>query len=145
MDQIAAGRLLQGFGGGFLLSVPLVIWTAYLPRHLERYGFAVNAAVWAISAVIGPPTGALLVALVDWRAVFWVNLPLLALTPALRAARLQGHGRSRRIEHARANILGPCLLGGFALALLLPSPWPVISLPARAGIPVAGDCTRTGR
>ena len=80
MDQIAAGRLLQGFGGGFLLSVPLVIWTAYLPRHLERYGFAVNAAVWAISAVIGPPVGALLVALVDWRAVFWVNLPLLALT-----------------------------------------------------------------
>ncbi len=96
MDQIAAGRLLQGFGGGFLLSVPLVIWTAYLPRHLERYGFAVNAAVWAISAVIGPPTGALLVALVDWRAVFWVNLPLLALTLMFAVARLPGQGRSRR-------------------------------------------------
>jgi MFS family permease len=128
MDQIAAGRLLQGFGGGFLLSVPLVLWTAYLPRHLERYGFAVNAAVWAISAVIGPPTGALLVALVDWRAVFWINLPLLALTLicALRGFR----GRSFTPHpHARANILGPCLLGGFALGLLLPSPWPVVSLP----------------
>ena len=128
MDQIAAGRLLQGFGGGFLLSVPLVIWTAYLPRHLERYGFAVNAAVWAISAVIGPPTGALLVALVDWRAVFWVNLPLLALTLYFALRGFRGRTFTPH-EHARANILGPCLLGGFALGLLLPSPWPVISIP----------------
>ena len=106
MDQIAAGRLLQGFGGGFLLSVPLVLWTAYLPRHLERYGFAVNAAVWAISAVIGPPTGALLVALVDWRAVFWVNLPLLALTLFFALRGFQGRTFTPH-EHARANILGP--------------------------------------
>ena len=128
MTQIAGGRLLQGFGGGFLLSVPLVLWTAYLPRHLERYGFAVNAAVWAISAVIGPPTGALLVALVDWRAVFWINLPLLALTVffALRGF----HGKVfTPHSHQRANIVGPFLLGGFALALLLPSPWPLVSVP----------------
>ena len=106
MDQIAAGRLLQGFGGGFLLSVPLVIWTAYLPRHLERYGFAVNAAVWAISAVIGPPAGALLVALVDWRAVFWVNLPLLALTLIFALRGFRGKtvhaARARARQHPRA-------------------------------------------
>ena len=106
MDQIAAGRLLQGFGGGFLLSVPLVIWTAYLPRHLERYGFAVNAAVWAISAVIGPPIGALLVALVDWRAVFWVNLPLLALTLLFTVRGFKGRPFTPHPQ-ARANILGP--------------------------------------
>jgi MFS family permease len=128
MNQIAAGRLLQGFGGGFLLSVPLVLWTAHLPRHLERHGFAVNAAVWAISAVIGPPSGALLVALVDWRAVFWVNLPLLALTVVFALRAFRGKTFTPH-EHARANILGPCLLGGFALGLLLPSPWPVISIP----------------
>ena len=29
----------------------------------------------------------------------------------------------------RANIVGPFLLGGFALALLLPSPWPLVSVP----------------
>ena len=62
MEQVAAGRFLQGFGGGFLLTVPLVLWTTYLPRHLERYAFAVNAVVWAVSAVIGPPAGAVLVA-----------------------------------------------------------------------------------
>jgi predicted MFS family arabinose efflux permease len=128
MDQIAAGRLLQGFGGGFLLSVPLVLWTAYLPRHLERYGFAVNAAVWAISAVIGPPVGALLVALVDWRAVFWVNLPLLALTLFFALRGFRGKTFTPH-PHGRANILGPCLLGAFALGLLLPAPWPLISLP----------------
>ena len=128
MEQIAAGRLLQGFGGGFLLTVPLVLWTAHLPRHLERYGFAVNAAVWAISAVIGPPTGALLVALIDWRAVFWVNLPLLALTLFFTLRGFRGRTFTRH-DHARANVVGPCLLGGFALSLLLPSPWPFLAIP----------------
>ena len=31
--------------------------------------------------------------------------------------------------HGRVNVLGPLLLGLFALALLLPSPYPVLSLP----------------
>ena len=128
MEQIAAGRLLQGFGGGFLLSVPLVIWTAHLPRHLERHGFAVNAAVWAISAVIGPPTGALLVAVLDWRAVFWINVPLLALTLTFALRGFRGREFTPR-AHGRANVLGPCLLGGFALSLLLPSPYPVAAFP----------------
>ena len=142
MDQIAAGRLLQGFGGGFLLSVPLVLWTAYLPRHLERHGFAVNAAVWAISAVIGPPSGALLVALVDWRAVFWVNLPLLALTVTFALRAFRGKVFTPK-AHTRANILGPCLLGGFALGLLLRVPWPVISIPL--GLAFAYQETHTDR
>jgi hypothetical protein len=88
----------------------------------------VNAAVWAISAVIGPPTGALLVALVDWRAVFWINLPLLALTVFFALRGFQGRVSTPH-SHQRANIVGPCLLGGFALALLLPSPWPLVSVP----------------
>jgi len=115
MDQIAAGRLLQGFGGGFLLSVPLVLWTAYLPRHLERYGFAVNAAVWAISAVIGPPTGALLVALVDWRAVFWVNIPVAIIALVLTAS-----AKPENTKHpAPLDYRGAALVsGGMGLAVL---------------------------
>jgi MFS family permease len=128
MEQIAAGRFLQGFGGGFLLTVPLVLWTAYLPRHLERYGFAVNAAVWAISAVTGPPAGALLVALLDWRAVFWVNIPLLVLMFVWAVRGLRGREAPARV-HGRVNVLGPLLLGSFALTLLLPWPYPLAALP----------------
>ena len=60
--------------------------------------------MWAISAVIGPPTGALLVALVDWRAVFWVNLPLLALTLLFTVRGFKGRPFTPH-PHARANIL----------------------------------------
>ncbi len=128
MEQIAAGRFLQGFGGGFLLTVPLVLWTAYLPRHLERYAFAANAVVWATSAVIGPPAGALLVAVLDWRAVFWVNVPLLILMFVCAVRGLRGREVPPH-EHGRVNVLGPLLLGAFAFALLLPSPYPVIAAP----------------
>ena len=39
--------------------------------------------MWGISALIGPPIGALLTGTIGWRYVFWVNLPALALMLAL--------------------------------------------------------------
>ena len=107
MDQIAAGRLLQGFGGGFLLSVPLVLWTAYLPappralrlrrqrrrvgdlgRDRAAHGRAARRARRLARGLLGQP-------------------PAARADARLRAARLPGPARSRRTSTARANILGP--------------------------------------
>ena len=83
LTMIAVARLVQGFGGGLLLSVPPVLWTLYVPHRLQPHAFGLNSAVWGISALIGPPIGALLTGTIGWRFVFWVNLPALALMLAL--------------------------------------------------------------
>ena len=57
LTMIAVARLVQGFGGGLLLSVPPVIFTLYVPSRLQPHAFGLNSAVWGISALIGPPSG----------------------------------------------------------------------------------------
>ena len=118
MEQVAAGRFVQGLAGGFLLSVPILLWTAYLPRHLTGYAFAVNAAVWGISALLGPPVGAVLTSQLSWPYVFWINLPILAVI-VLFAVRGLAHAPRPVNARRRINVLGPLLLGVGTLALLL--------------------------
>ena len=73
---------------------------------------------------------------------------LLGQSPAARAdgdrsrCAASGARRSRRTSTRAPTSSGRCLLGGFALGLLLPSPWPRDLDPARAGVPVAGAAHR---
>ena len=123
---VAIGRLVQGLGGGAMLAVPLVIWNLYLPRALIGHAFGINAGVWGISALLGPPAGALLTGTLGWRYVFWVNLPLLALMFALAHAGLRDRARPTG-PHPRVNVVGPLLLGAVVLALLTE---PLLAIPA---------------
>ncbi|WP_229820180.1 MFS transporter [Streptomyces abikoensis] len=99
---LVAGRLAQGAGAAFLVPASLALLRA---AHPDRAARARAVAVWGAVASIafgaGPVVGGLLVAGLDWRAVFWLNLPVGGLTvfltmrhiPAVRV--LQGPGAGR--------------------------------------------------
>jgi MFS family permease len=126
LEMIAVARLVQGFGGGLLLSVPPVLWTLYVPPRLQPHAFGLNSAVWGISALIGPPVGALLTGTLGWRFVFWVNLPALALMLTLGYLGLRGR-RPPASHDTPFALLGPALIGLTVLALLT-RPW--LAIPA---------------
>jgi MFS family permease len=126
LEMIAIARLVQGFGGGLLLSVPPVLWTLYVPHRLQPHAYGLNSAIWGISALIGPPIGALLTGTLGWRFVFWVNLPALVLMLALGYLGLRGR-RPPASHDVPFALLGPALLGLTVLALLT-RPW--LAIPA---------------
>src|SRR3954463_2400665 len=76
---LIGARALQGVAGALLVPGSLAILAATFEG--EARGRAVGLwTAWAgISTLIGPAGGGLLVQ-VDWRWVFWVNLPLIAFT-----------------------------------------------------------------
>jgi EmrB/QacA subfamily drug resistance transporter len=76
---LIAARALQGIAGALLVPGSLAILAATFEG--ESRGRAVGLwTAWAgISTLAGPAGGGLLVQ-VDWRLVFWVNLPLIAFT-----------------------------------------------------------------
>jgi EmrB/QacA subfamily drug resistance transporter len=85
-EALIGARALQGIAGALLVPGSLAILAASFEG--EARGKAVGLwTAWAgISTLIGPAGGGLLVE-VDWRLIFWINLPLIAVTVwlALRA------------------------------------------------------------
>lgn len=80
MTSLIVFRLLQGLGAGAIQPVTMtVVGDLYT---LEERGRAQGmlASVWALSAVIGPLAGGVIVDNFSWAWIFWINLPFGVLT-----------------------------------------------------------------
>ena len=76
-----AARVLQGFGAAVMLPNSLSLLNHAFAHEPARRARAIGywTAAGSISIALGPVLGGMLVASVDWRAIFWVNVPLCVL------------------------------------------------------------------
>lgn len=86
IDALIGARLVQGLGGSMMNPVALSIISQIFYRPVERArALGIWGAVVGISMALGPVVGGLLIQLVGWRAVFWINLPICAAAILLTA------------------------------------------------------------
>ena len=140
MAVVAVSRAILGLGAGFMFAVPLGLFAVSVPEALRPRAFGANAAMWGVSALIGPALGAVLTGTVGWRWVFWINLPLIA--GVAWAARLALRGRARPPKHSggQLNLLGPALLG-LMVAVLLAMARGSLPAPALVALAIAAGAT----
>jgi EmrB/QacA subfamily drug resistance transporter len=75
-NQLIAARVLQGVGGAILTPQTLSIITMIFPPERRGAAFGIWGAVAGVAAVTGPTLGGFLVTYVDWRWIFYVNVPV---------------------------------------------------------------------
>ncbi|MFD3932360.1 MFS transporter [Streptomyces sp. NPDC058614] len=78
-SQLIAFRALQGVGAAMLIPQTLSIITDVFPPEKRGVAYGVWGGVAGVSGAIGPTAGGLLVTHLDWRWVFFVNIPVGAL------------------------------------------------------------------
>ena len=85
-ETLIGARALQGIAGALLVPGSLAILAATFEGTARGRAIGLWTAWAGVSTLIGPAGGGLLVEL-DWRWIFWINLPLIAATVwlALRA------------------------------------------------------------
>jgi EmrB/QacA subfamily drug resistance transporter len=83
-DEFLVGaRALQGIAGALLVPGSLAIVAATFEGAERGKAVGTWTAWTGIATVLGPAGGGALIGLLSWRAIFWVNLPLIAATVAL--------------------------------------------------------------
>lgn len=105
---LVAFRMLQALGGSMLTPVSLSIVRQVFTDPAERArAFGVWSAIFGIGVASGPIIGGGLVTAVGWRSVFWVNLPVVAVTCLLAARYVP---ESRTPTPRRVDVLGQVLV-----------------------------------
>jgi EmrB/QacA subfamily drug resistance transporter len=76
MEMLIICRFIQGLGGGALMPVAMAtVADLYAPTERGKIQ-GMLGAVFAIATIIGPLMGGYIVDNMDWRWVFYVNLPV---------------------------------------------------------------------
>ena len=121
---LVAARAIQGAGGAAMLSLSLAIVSHAFPVSQQGQALGIWAAVSALALAIGPLVGGVLIDL-DWRLIFWINLPICAAGIAITgwAARESRDETSPpKVDYPGLATLTPGLLA-IVLALIRADNW----------------------
>jgi EmrB/QacA subfamily drug resistance transporter len=84
LPWMIAVRAAQGCGAALMMPTAVAIVSTVFPIARRGMALGVLAGGSAFFAALGPVIGGLLTS-IDWRAVFWINVPLAAITIVLTA------------------------------------------------------------
>jgi EmrB/QacA subfamily drug resistance transporter len=126
MLMLIVFRILQGCGGGGLISLAQATIAEIIPlRERGKYQGYISGA-YALASVAGPVVGGALTEFFSWRWIFWINLPLTLLALGLAYQSL----KIIPVQHRRTKI---DFAGIFALIITLISFLMAATLLGKAG------------
>jgi EmrB/QacA subfamily drug resistance transporter len=112
--QLIAFRAVQGLGAALLMPQTLSIIAEVFPADRRGAAMGVWGVVAGVSGALGPIIGGELITHLDWRWIFFVNLPLGVVVLGLAVAIIPG---SRRTVGHRLDTLGVLLASGALFGL----------------------------
>ena len=125
LGWLIAFRMLQAVGGSMLNPVAMsIIRNVFTDARERAQAIGMWGATVGISLALGPGAGRGLVQAVDWRAIFWINIPvgLLALGLTMRFVPESRAPRPRRLDPV-GQVLVIVLLASLTYAIIeAPSP-----------------------
>ncbi len=111
-DQLIGFRVAQAIGGALLTPQTTAIITTIFPPQARGVAFGIWGAIAGIASSLGPVLGGLLVTYINWRWIFYVNVPVGVVAIAAAVLLIQNRRSERYSPLALVSV-------GLASAALL--------------------------
>src|SRR5581483_5547164 len=98
--ELIGARVIQGVGAAMLMPQTMTIIVSTFPSERRGAAMGIWGAVAGLATIAGPTVGGLLVSVLDWRWIFFVNLPIGALVLVMAFAIIPDirPGRHHRLD-----------------------------------------------
>ena len=107
VPELVGARIIQAMGAGLMVPASLSLLLASVPAKARAGAIGAWSAIGALGAALGPVVGGSLVQ-INWRWVFWINLPVGLVAVAL-ATRVIPESRDENTA-GRPDVAGAALL-----------------------------------
>ena len=95
IGQLIAARVVQGAGTGIAMPLAMALLGAAFPKQQRAKALGVFSGITGLALILGPALGGTIAQGLDWRWVFWLNLPVgLIVWPLVRARVAESHDRA---------------------------------------------------
>lgn len=116
MPSMIVFRLVQGVGAGAIQPVAMTMIADLFPGKQRGKVQGFIASVWALSAVVGPLLGSLIIHNLPWAWVFWINIPVGLLATAIFVVFYHEERKPRSVS---IDVLGAALFTVAISALMI--------------------------
>ncbi|KAL8994387.1 MAG: hypothetical protein Q9169_005622 [Polycauliona sp. 2 TL-2023] len=126
---LLVGRSFQGVGGGGLIALTEIVVADLVPLRLRGQWFGLISAMWALGSVSGPIIGGAFAQGNNWRWIFWINLPFIAVAFVFVPLflKLAFKPTSLTAQLARVDWFGSFLFIASTTSFLIPITWGGVS------------------
>jgi MFS family permease len=100
MEMMIAARAVQGLGGGAIYALSFIVVGILYPAEERARMQGIISGIWGLASILGPLGGGIIVENWNWRWVFFVNIPLIAVASPLILVGLKeenGDARASRL------------------------------------------------
>lgn len=121
---LLTGRSIQGIGGGGIITMSEIVVTDLVPLRYRGQWAGILAGMWSIGSVGGPIIGGAF-AQVQWRWIFWINLPFIGVGVVMVPLFLRLNIIPQRIaaKLRRVDWIGTVIFVGSMTSFLIPLTW----------------------
>ncbi|MDH6590462.1 EmrB/QacA subfamily drug resistance transporter [Variovorax sp. TBS-050B] len=109
---LIAARAVQGSGAALAMPLAMALLGEAFPRALRARALGIFGSVTGLALIVGPAVGGAVAEGLDWRWIFWINLPIGVAVGALAMRRIpESRGPAAAIDLPGVVLVTAAILG----------------------------------
>jgi len=121
--MLIAGRVLQGVGGALLVPTTGALILQTFPAGKRAKAIGINTGISSLFLILGPVVGGLFTQYLNWRGIFWINIPVVAFAFVMAQKKLLKTSKKQETFHVLGAIPLALSILGIVVALMQGSSW----------------------